>query len=128
MTKGLARAGFDIDLRDGQAREDALVHVFLNATVEHKRDYECRKTGNLFIEYRQKGRPSGIAITTARWWAFEYDEDCWLIVPTDRLRACARQAYKDRTKRVRGGDNNNYEGVLIPIEWLVRPLKPVAKE
>lgn len=126
MSEGLAREGFDIDLRHGEAREDAFVHVFLKARVEHKSDDKCRKTGNLFVEFRQKGRPSGIQTTTADWWAFEYDRDCWLIVPTERLKAVARQAYKEG-RIARGGDYNNYEGILVPIEWLVCPWRPVER-
>lgn len=122
MAEGIAREGFDIDLRHGVAREDALVHVFLQAKVEHKCDEKARRTGNLFIEYRQKGRPSGIAVTTADWWAFEFDDETWLIVPTEKLKRLARLAYQ-QNRRAKGGDNNLYEGVLLPTEWLVRPMR-----
>ena len=122
MAEGIAREGFDIDLRHGVAREDALVHVFLQARVEHKCDEKARRTGNLFIEYRQKGRPSGIAVTTAAWWAFEFDDESWLIVPTKKLKRLARLAYQ-QNRRAKGGDYNLYEGVLLPIEWLVRPMR-----
>ncbi|MEA2168282.1 MAG: hypothetical protein QOF76_1582, partial [Solirubrobacteraceae bacterium] len=43
--------------------------------------------------------------------------DCWLIVPTSRLRAAARLAYR-KGRLVRGGDNDTSEGVLVPIVWL----------
>ncbi len=122
MAEGIAREGFDIDLRHGLAREDALVDVFLKAKVEHKCDEKARRTGNLFIEYRQKGRPSGIAVTTADWWAFEFDDETWLIVPTEKLKRLARLAYQ-QNRRAKGGDNNLYEGVLLPTEWLVRPMR-----
>lgn len=67
MAERLARSGFDIDLRDGEAREAALVHVFLRARVEHKADHRAKTTGNVFIEYRQPSGPSGISVTTADW-------------------------------------------------------------
>src|SRR3954454_12200058 len=117
MSEGLAREGFDVDLRHGLARENALVHLLLRAHVEVKSDGRCAETGRLFIEYRHNGRPSGIAVTTADRWAFEFDEDCWLIVPTNRLRAIARLAYR-RGRIARGGDHNRSEGVLVPITWL----------
>lgn len=123
MAEGLAREGFDIDLRHGEAREDALVHVFLKARVEHKCDGKAKKTGNLFVEYRQKGRPSGIAVTTAEWWAFEFDDATWLIVPTQKLKHLARRAYQEG-RVTQGGDHNHYDGVLLPLDWLVRPLRP----
>lgn len=119
MTTGLARAGFDIDLRDGEAREDALVHVFLKARVEHKADFKAVDTGNVFIEYRQKGVPSGISVTEAEWWALELVGLGWFLVATERLKELAARAYREGLVK-RGGDHNNYEGVLLPVEWLVR--------
>jgi len=123
MTEGNTRAGFDLDLRQFQQRETALAMVLMSRgvnTIEHKRDCGTVRTGNLFVEYRQPSGPSGIATTTADQWAFEYDENCWLLVPTDRLRALCRVAYQ-RGKVTTGGDRNRYHGVLLPIKWLVPP-------
>lgn len=92
MTEGRSGAGFDIDLRNGQAREDALVYVFLRALVEVKSDRKARETGNVFVEYRQPSGLSGIATTTAQWWAFEIDDDVWILVPTEKLRALDRKS------------------------------------
>jgi hypothetical protein len=119
VTTGLARAGFDIDLRYGQLREGRLAQILaaLGPLIEVKSDTKARSTGNLFLEYRQKGRPSGLAKTEAQWWAFEIDEDVWLIVPFRRLRAAAARAYR-LGRTARGGDFNNYDGVLVPIDWL----------
>lgn len=120
MATGYARAGFDIDLRHGQSREDAFARVLGEARVEIKSDAIARRTGNLFVEYRQKGRPSGIAVTEADYWAFEYDDDCWLVVPTDRLLEVARDIYANRPDlRRSGGDFNRYDGVLVPIHRLL---------
>lgn len=123
MTTNLAREGFDIDLRHGLAREEALVHTLLGSRVEAKSDGKCRLTGNLFLEFRHCGRPSGIAATTASRWAFEYDDDHWLIVPTDLVRHSARRALREG-RRVVGGDFNESEGALVPIEWLVHRQMP----
>lgn len=120
MTKGLARKGFDIDLKNGEIREHAFANIIRNTRIEHKSDEKCRKTGNLFIEYRDHGRPSGLATTTADYWAFEYDENCWLIILTERLKDICREFYRDSRNRVLGGDDDNYEGILIPISLLVK--------
>ena len=90
------------------------------ARVEVKSDAIARRTGNLFVEYRQRGRPSGIAVTEAEYWAFEYDQDCWLVVPTQRLLEITREVYRDYPERRRkGGDFNLYDGVLVPIRLLL---------
>jgi hypothetical protein len=128
MAEGIARAGFDIDLREGVAREGALVHVFLRARVEHKRDYKCMDTGNLFVEYRQKhGAPSGLSTTTAAFWAFEYDRDCWLIVPTERVRRVAKASSKIKGRLVLGGDFNNFRGILVKLRDLILGLEPAPR-
>lgn len=118
MAVQLAREGFDLDLRHGQAREQALVHELLGSRVEVKSDARCRHTGNLFVEYRHRGVPSGVSATIAQRWAFEYDDDCWLIVPTDRVRDLARRALAE-DRRALGGDFDRSEGALVPVRWFV---------
>lgn len=125
MTAGQARKGFDIDLLDGVAREEAFARLLVRARFEHKRDESCIKTGNLFIEYESRGRPSGIAVTTADWWAFEYQPISWLVLPTDKLKSYARRAYQTG-KVILGGDNDTSKGVLVPITWLVAPAEREA--
>lgn len=125
MTNGLSRSGFDVDLREGEAREDAFVYTFLKARVEHKCDMKCKTTGNIFIEYESFGKPSGIAVSTADYFAIEYDESSWLIIPTTKLKSFARLAYKEASRRVNGGDNDKSKGVLVPITWLIRPCTEV---
>lgn len=122
MTKGLSRSGFDIDLREGEAREAALVRAMASVghLVEHKRDHKAHDSGNVFIEYQQKGRPSGINVTTAQWWAIEFDANAWIVIETDRLRWLCRQAWRNPANRKSGGDNNNYRGVTVPVRDLVR--------
>ena len=123
MTTTLTRAGFDLDLRQFASREAALAMVLMSRgvnTIEHKRDCGTVRTGNLFVEYRQPSGPSGIATTTADMWAFEYDENTWLLVPTRRLLQLCRLAYRER-RRTRGGDYDRQRGVLLPVRWLVPP-------
>lgn len=116
MAEGLARAGFDLDLKFGEARETAFVAALTDCHVECKSDQKVRSTGNVFIETHQHGRPSGINVTTSQWWAIEYADDCWLVVRTALLKALAKRApVKD------GGDHNNYRGRLVPVRWLMTP-------
>lgn len=132
MAQGLAREGFDLDLAYGEARETAFTHALLDCHVECKSQQKTRVTGNVAIEIRQgspkpgHGRESGIAVTTAKWWALEYEDDCWLVIRTSLLKAKVDAAI--RMGRVRMcGDGNRYENVLVPIDWLVRGWRPVAE-
>ncbi len=122
MTTGTkAREGFDIDLRFGQAREGAFGRILAlhGDAIEIKSDQKCRRTRNLFVEIRQKGRPSGLSVTTADYYTFEYDDDCWITIPTKRLKTITRYFATMKNRRVMGGDYNKYEGVLVPVEALL---------
>ena len=125
----MAYETFDIDLRDGKAREDAFVEVMLRSKVEHKRDKKAARTGNVAIEITQTLRsgdtvPSGVMVTTAERFAIEFFPECWLVLPTEYVRKLARLgAQQDRKKWI--GDGNNHLNVLVPIEWFVKlPLTP----
>lgn len=122
MSDGIARSGWDLDLAYGKDRERALwsiLHAKAGEFIEVKSDGKAATTGNLFVEYKQRGRLSGLSTTTADWWAFEVG-DTWIIVPTTRLKAAARLAI-DRKLIAKGGDFNLYEGALVPITWLTNP-------
>lgn len=133
MTQGLARAGFDIDLRDGQAAESALVHIFLGSRVEVKRDEMAHRTGRVFVEtateiFNRDGelKPSGINVTEAAWYAFYLaGTGRWILIETPRLRRLVILA-DQKGLTTRGGDNNRFHGALIPLDWLVREQKGAA--
>jgi hypothetical protein len=121
MAKGLARKGFDIDLRDGEFRQSKFAGMMRFGKVEHKRDYIAIRTGNVFVELSQRlasGErvPSGFNITIAEWWAFEFLDGRWLVIRTSELKPFVEAAYLAcNGQLVRGGDNNDYWGVLIPL-------------
>lgn len=133
----MSGSAFDKDLREGEAREDAFVHVLLRSRVEHKRDKRCTEwtrgsapTGNLCIEFQQSDgiggkKHSGIAISQADTWAFEYRAEHWLLVPTERVRDLARRAVAEGRTRPTG-DNGNVSA-LVPIAWFFEPVEaPLA--
>ena len=117
MTDGLARKGFDLDLRDGQAAENKLLDIIQsgNGLVEVKSDKLARQTGNVYVETQYRGNPSGITSTEADWWAIEVDDDVFVLMKTDRL----RELIKYR-RDMPGGDNDWSKGKLLPVERLVR--------
>jgi hypothetical protein len=127
MADGIARLGFDKDLRDGRAAEDAFVHLYLQARVEVKADEVACRTRRLFVEYRQQSRltdewvPSGIAITEAHSWAFLLvGPGIWIHVPVDRLRAVFMKTWRERPDlRKLGGDYDRFKGVAVPVEDLL---------
>jgi len=121
---------FDMDLREGKAREEAFVNVMLRSKVEHKRDKKAARTGNVAIEIAQTLRTgetveSGVMSTTAERFAIEYAPECWLVIPTEYVKTLVRLAVQqDRKQWI--GDGGNHLNVLVPIEWFVKSPAPRA--
>jgi hypothetical protein len=114
---------FDIQLSAAEVRERQLEALLLGGKIELKTEtWQWEQTGNLCIEYRQNGRPSGIAVTQADVWAHQLcapdgETRLWVMFPVERLKRLAREAYKAGRWR-RGGDDERFEMVLIPIRSL----------
>ena len=120
---------FEEALRIGEVGERALAVELFGTRIEVKRDFGCwrrpPRSGRLAIEFEQASGPSGLAISDAHRWAFEYDDECWLLLPKERVRAIAAAAYRQNGATPMG-DNGN-RGVLIPIEHFVRPVRAMAQ-
>ena len=111
---------FDIDLQYGQIREQELADILQNEKIEVKTERDkWKETGNICIEFRCRGKPSGIAVTQASWWVHVLadgdDTSCMLLFPTAKLKEIARKAVVDG-KVVYGGDDNLSKMVLIPLK------------
>jgi len=115
---------FDIDLQYGQVREEALSDILQNEKIEVKTERDkWKETGNIAIEFSCRDKPSGIAVTQAKWWVHvlaDGDETyCMLMFPTDKLKKIARHHHADG-KVVNGGDDNLSKMVLIPLKEIFK--------
>lgn len=118
---GLKQRNFDIDMEYGRRGENTLLDILETKRIEVKTDRIAHVTGNIAVEYRFRGRPSGISTTEADYWAFLlYDMTTIIMVPTEKLKEIARDRYK-KDEITLGGDDNASEMILIPIEELIKP-------
>ena len=63
------RKKFDIDLQYGVVREDKIADMLTNKKIEVKSERDLwQKTGNICIEYKSYGKPSGIDATESDYW------------------------------------------------------------
>ena len=112
---------FEYDLKFGQMKEKELADILENQKIEVKTDCKWKKTGNLAIEYKSRGKPSGIATTKAEYWAFILDANGLtegiLIVPIAKLVVVAKHHYV-QGNIINGGENSDM--VLVPIADLVK--------
>jgi hypothetical protein len=108
---------FRYDLEVGQVAEAELADTFENKKIEVKRDLRAKETGNIFIEYASRGKPSGLATTQSDFYCFVI-EDLHIMLPTVQLKKIAR-SYLGTSRDVRGGDNNTSYGILLPLKDLI---------
>lgn len=116
---GQPRSNFDICFDKARLSENSIAHILTMGSVEVKDDLLCKQTGNLFIEYRYRGKPSGIMATTATHWCIRVMQNRWVVVTVDDLRGLTRRACEQK-RAVSGGDNGWSRGALIPVGWLTQ--------
>ena len=122
----LPMGNFDIDLDFGLIHEDKVKDISQgkgSIEVKTERDMWSR-TGNMAVEITYKGKPSGITITDAKWWChlFTIDGDIKFVLMMrvkelkERIKQLARTNF---VKIVKGGDNDDSEIILVPVQKVV---------
>ena len=118
---------YDIDLETGLHYEFEFAKILRKSNLwECKTEIDMWKTtGNIAIEIRQNGYPSGLSTTEADWWAhllsFKGNIESILMFPVDELKSIVKKAVKDKTAKViKGGDGNRSTLVLLPINKIWR--------
>lgn len=118
---------FDIDLDFGQGFENKVRELLENdGSIEVKTERGIWKdSGNICVEVRYRGKPSGISTTNAKWWIHILSDgnkiETAFLFPVKKL----RQKIKGWIRRgvakiVMGGDDNESQVVLIPIRELAQ--------
>ena len=102
---------YDIIMYSPKADKNLYMEVKTDNYVDDNND-----TGNIAIEIRYRGKPSGISTTKSDWWIYYMPDisvnNLWMM-PCDKLKRFIKENIKD-LKVVKGGDNNWSELVLIP--------------
>ena len=78
-------------------------------TIEHKTDYRCAETGNIFLEHHDRGKSSGITTTTADYITYYVLEKLY-IIETSKFKEILHLAFNDDVK---GGDDYLARGYLF---------------
>ena len=116
---------FRYDLDFGLKGESLVAELLDNETTEVKSERadsvdEQKKwvtTGNHFVEYESRGKPSGIQTTHAKWWFVNFYVGNEIMfgkyISVKRLLNKIRDL---ECRKVKGGDNNTSMGFLFPIK------------
>ena len=119
---------YDLQLSQALIQERKLADIFGSAAIEKielkSESWLWEKTGNICIEYRQNGKPSGICSTEADFWVHELRRDdrtlCYLMFPAERLRELAGAAFLKGHYREGGGDGGRFCNILIPLADILK--------
>ena len=113
---------YDIDLKFGEKNENSLEKILRFGKVEIKTERDIwKKTGNICIEIRQNGNPSGLSTTSADYWAhilsFNNEIEGVLMFPIAQLKSRLKQLILlKRVREVKGGDDNKSTLLLVPLK------------
>jgi hypothetical protein len=115
------RKKFDLDLQYGKVREKLIADMLQDKKIEVKSERDMwARTGNIAIEYKSYGKPSGISATEADYW---FHNLCigdgifaTLVFPVESLKKIIDNL--DYKKSVKGGDNYASQMYLLNIQKL----------
>jgi len=119
-------SNFKYDLKVGQTAEKEIGEMLSKKKIEIKKDMLAKKTGNVFVEYMSRGKPSGVAKSEADYFCFVV-ENLIIFYPTQLLREMIEPLKKTRAD-VRGGDNNTSRGIILPLTRLIPTTEKTQDE
>ena len=126
LTEGYCKE-FDLDLKFGKMGEEFVQGVLEgDSKIEIKTERDKWKdTGNIAIEIRCNGKPSGLTTTEASAWVhlLSYKDDILggFILNVKKLKERIKELNKQKkVKIVMGGDDNMSQLVLVPIKEIFK--------
>lgn len=109
---------FRYDLKVGQIKEGELASIIQDKKIEVKTDLQAHETGNVYVEYESRGKPSGIAISQSDYYCFVISKDAFIFISSEELKKrCRRFLNTERDRK--GGDSNTSKGILLPVTQLL---------
>lgn len=119
-----ADSKFDIQLSAALVHERALARLLADAElkIEVKTEtWQWRRTGNICIEYRNRGKLSGISTTEATHWVHELCDDQGkvrfrILFEVDELKRLCREAHRLGRYKLGVGDDGQSDVILLRLK------------
>lgn len=114
---------WDISLEFGEFHENRVRQLFEaeGGTIEVKADKAWHTTGNVAIEYRFRGRPSGLSTTEAKWWCTVLtnknnpkESDMIVLWSVSKLKAHLKNI-QHKIRKVNAGYRRASKVLLVPV-------------
>jgi len=114
-----SNSDFRYDLQLGKLGEKKLQDILENKKIEIKTDFQSKTTGNVFVEYRSRGKNSGIFKTECDYYCFILGNTQLVLISIGTLQEkCCK--YFNTGRDILGGDNYTSRGILLPVLELVK--------
>lgn len=113
---------FKFDLEFGVLNGETWFHELVtNKKIEVKSDRKTIETGNVYIEYWSRGKPSGISTTQSDYYVYKVGEEEAILIGTTQLKQKLKRLVEEgkAKKDVKGGDNNTSLGILCKLKDLI---------
>jgi hypothetical protein len=113
---------FKFDLEFGVLNGETWFHELVSGKkIEVKSDRRTIETGNVYIEYWSRGKPSGISTTQSDYYVYKVAEEQAIIIATSQLKIKIKELVEQGKARmdVKGGDNNTSRGILCKLNDLI---------
>tara|TARA_R110000824_G_scaffold97789_1_gene233534 strand:+ start:501 stop:860 length:360 start_codon:yes stop_codon:yes gene_type:complete len=111
---------FKYDLKFGQMSETKFHKMLSEKEIEVKSDKQSMDTGNVFIEFKSRGKLSGISTTQADYYAYYIDDETCITISVKTLKEKIKKLYKEnKAKIITGGDENTSVALLVKIKDLL---------
>jgi len=103
-------------LVEGYHKEYDIMIPELNETVEVKKDFKSKYTGNIVVEIEMNNRPSGLATTTADWWVFHINEGELIWITPSIIKEMIEQMLHKIIHRIKCQTHQIYHINLLNIQ------------
>ena len=110
---------------EGKCKADDLFVPEISAGVEVKADSMSHETGNVFIEISLGGKPSGLMVTLATYWAYVINDEVIWFKP-ERVKDCIIETNQDLRTFVGNGDTTAKKAYLIKRNTIVQYAERVT--
>jgi len=94
-------------------------------TMEIKQDFMFEKTGNVAIEFKSRGKLSGVSSSTANFWCYILKDKLYISPLVNVREKLNKYLFSKEIRVVSGGDNRSSQLLLIPLDKFYKIFKEV---
>ena len=104
-------------IEDGYFKDYDIYIPEISTSVEVKKDFKSKYTGNVVVEVSMNGELSALSITRANWWVFHLDEQEFIWITPQQIKDMIHREQFDPVQFTGNGDYASKVAYLIKKEY-----------